>query len=140
MPNKLSMTLTNLILLSGMLRVRLGARLKPKEKPAEQKEEKKEEVALGDDKDCAICFEELEVTEDLKQCKQCKKFFHDGCIKAWLIKNKTCPLCRFDLSTDPIVHPTAADSAVLDKEGMDASHPLFHLSRVNLIASEPPAS
>jgi len=38
MPNKLTMTLTNLILLSGMLRVRLGARLKLKDKPEDKNE------------------------------------------------------------------------------------------------------
>lgn len=75
-------------LLSTMLRDRLGARLKPREEEkkkegeqeegvgeAEEEGEKKKEK-LPEGEDCAICFEELEENEGLKQCGQCKKYIH----------------------------------------------------------------
>ena len=30
----------------------------------------------------------------------CNHMFHDKCIRKWLSKNKTCPVCRLDLSSD----------------------------------------
>lgn len=148
MPNSTSMTQTNLELLSTMLRDRLGARLKKNEAKGDdhnndhnkQELEPKEEIKLGDDKDCAICFEELEETEDLKQCRQCKKYLHTECIRAWLTKNSTCPLCRGDMSTIlvppapmvPLLSPSPA--ADLDLSGLDPSDPLYHLRQVRLLA------
>ena len=38
---------------------------------------------------CGICFEPV---SDMHSA--CNHFFHKRCIKQWLLKSKTCPLCR----------------------------------------------
>ncbi|MCH9631670.1 MAG: hypothetical protein S4CHLAM37_16950 [Chlamydiia bacterium] len=45
--------------------------------------------------DCTICMGE-NTGEALKV--KCGHIFHDACIKPWLAKQATCPLCREDLS------------------------------------------
>ena len=66
------------------------------------------DIDLKDDTDCTICFTEMEKeTEDLEDCSQCKKYFHQMCIQAWKKHNPTCPLCRAPLlggggSNDPL--------------------------------------
>lgn len=96
-------------------------------------------MELGDDKDCAICFEELSEEESLKQCKQCKKYFHQECLKAWLIKNTNCPLCRFNFEPELKVVAASVFSSFsappnVDLTGLSASDPLFHLRQVSLLA------
>lgn len=45
-----------------------------------------------DDAECSIC---LETTIGSKtQTLACSHVFHDDCIKPWLVRNKSCPLCR----------------------------------------------
>ena len=51
--------------------------------------------------DCFICFESLS-GETLVQCvTRCKNYFHEECLKIWLSKNNTCPLCRSEW-VDPV--------------------------------------
>lgn len=38
---------------------------------------------------CGICFEPV---SDMHSA--CNHFFHKHCLKQWLLKSKTCPLCR----------------------------------------------
>jgi E3 ubiquitin-protein ligase ATL41 len=44
--------------------------------------------------DCAICLCELDEGEEVKLLPVCMHLFHKDCIKLWLEKNKTCPMCR----------------------------------------------
>lgn len=56
----------------------------------------KENNSISYDKteSCSICFEEFG-NEQIDQCQtQCKNTFHSECIKIWISKNSTCPLCR----------------------------------------------
>ena len=49
---------------------------------------------------CSICFEEFG-NEPVEQCQiQCKNTFHSECIKIWISKNSTCPLCRCEWLTN----------------------------------------
>ena len=49
---------------------------------------------------CAICTEELG-----DECRvtrtPCSHVFHVDCLRPWLKKRQTCPLCRFELPTRP---------------------------------------
>ncbi|XAR54223.1 hypothetical protein NMG60_11029261 [Bertholletia excelsa] len=57
--------------------------------------------------DCAVCLSRFEPNDRLRLLPLCCHAFHSQCIDAWLCANRTCPLCRSDVS------PT--ESAVLDK-------------------------
>ncbi|KAL0367844.1 UNVERIFIED_CONTAM: putative E3 ubiquitin-protein ligase RHA4A [Sesamum radiatum] len=43
---------------------------------------------------CCVCLGEFEVKEELVQVPSCKHIFHIDCLRRWLLKNSTCPLCR----------------------------------------------
>lgn len=43
---------------------------------------------------CAICLEEYKDGENCAVAVTCNHKFHGVCIKAWLLKHDTCPLCR----------------------------------------------
>jgi hypothetical protein len=50
--------------------------------------------------DCPICLISEQVSNSIKMpC--CKTDIHVNCIKSWLIKNKSCPLCRNEYSNHP---------------------------------------
>jgi hypothetical protein len=46
---------------------------------------------------CAIC-QDIQVETNVSRVLICKHKFHIGCIEFWLSKNKTCPICRYDIS------------------------------------------
>ncbi|CAN4076615.1 unnamed protein product [Withania somnifera] len=54
---------------------------------------------LGADAECAICREVL-VVDDKMQELPCKHMFHPPCLKPWLDKHNSCPICRHELLTD----------------------------------------
>ncbi|XP_012827746.1 PREDICTED: putative RING-H2 finger protein ATL21C [Erythranthe guttata] len=43
---------------------------------------------------CAICLEEYKYGDALAGITACKHRYHVACIKAWLVNNDTCPICR----------------------------------------------
>ncbi|TNV78077.1 hypothetical protein FGO68_gene9345 [Halteria grandinella] len=63
------------------------------QKPDETKEESKEDDAPQ----CAVCYQDFEQCDVLKQLP-CRHQFHKACLKPWFDKKNTCPLCRVELS------------------------------------------
>ena len=50
-------------------------------------------------KECAICLNEIKL--GMKACKlPCGHLYDRECLKVWLEKHCTCPVCRFELETD----------------------------------------
>lgn len=47
---------------------------------------------------CAICLESFEPQELVRSISRCEHCFHAECIVTWLIKTRTCPVCRITLS------------------------------------------
>ncbi|KAJ6776300.1 RING-H2 FINGER PROTEIN ATL51-LIKE [Salix koriyanagi] len=43
---------------------------------------------------CVICLDDFQKGEDCCVLSSCKHVFHSGCVKQWLDKNQSCPLCR----------------------------------------------
>ncbi|KAF9666780.1 hypothetical protein SADUNF_Sadunf16G0264200 [Salix dunnii] len=43
---------------------------------------------------CVICLDDFQKGEDCCVLSSCKHVFHSGCLKQWLDKNQSCPLCR----------------------------------------------
>ncbi|KAM7507656.1 hypothetical protein LguiA_018109 [Lonicera macranthoides] len=61
----------------------------------------KKEVFEGGDGElsCAVCLEELSGGSECTRTP-CSHLFHPGCIVRWLIKKKSCPICRRVLRDD----------------------------------------
>ena len=47
---------------------------------------------MEEHKECSICLEEIEETDDIKKLMNCNHFFHKSCIDTWSNNNNTCPL------------------------------------------------
>ncbi|XP_062158878.1 E3 ubiquitin-protein ligase AIP2 [Alnus glutinosa] len=54
---------------------------------------------LGKDAECAICRENLVVSDKMQELP-CKHTFHPPCLKPWLDEHNSCPICRHELQTD----------------------------------------
>ena len=50
--------------------------------------------------ECAICLEEFKRNDIIKEFYNCKHIFHKDCLKDWLKRSNTCPLCKHDLTED----------------------------------------
>ena len=46
------------------------------------------------DDPCSICFCEYMEKDKIITLPVCKHKFHFNCLKPWLMKNHTCPVCR----------------------------------------------
>lgn len=53
-------------------------------------------------KRCPICWEGYLEGKSSVIRMQCSHEFHDKCIIEWLLRGNSCPMCRFQLPTDPI--------------------------------------
>jgi len=68
-----------------------------------------EEKMEGDSKEaenetitCAVCMEIFQAGEDLKTLP-CMHFYHTVCIDQWLLQNRTCPVCKYDITENDLV-------------------------------------
>ncbi|GAU47718.1 hypothetical protein TSUD_325080 [Trifolium subterraneum] len=61
-------------------------------------EEGSKTVKVGIEENCAICFENFNFNVGVPM--PCMHVFHIKCIRDWLEKGNTCPICRFKLSTN----------------------------------------
>ena len=53
----------------------------------------------SDEKLCTICFEACDEDSVCElNCPCHEKFYHVDCIKTWIIKNPSCPICREKVS------------------------------------------
>ncbi|XP_047948472.1 RING-H2 finger protein ATL16-like isoform X2 [Salvia hispanica] len=51
--------------------------------------------------ECAVCLNEFQQGEKLRQIPNCCHVFHIDCIDIWLQNNANCPLCRTSISARP---------------------------------------
>ena len=50
---------------------------------------------------CPICIESI-AKEDSKNLK-CSHTFHNDCITKWFVESSICPVCRDDMSHEPLI-------------------------------------
>jgi len=48
---------------------------------------------------CPICSEDFEVGM-AQLCMPCSHFYHEACVVPWLDAKKTCPICRYELTSE----------------------------------------
>ena len=58
----------------------------------------KEEKGKLEVPNCIVCMTDIELGSDTLLIP-CGHMFHDKCIRIWLEKHNTCPVCRFELPT-----------------------------------------
>ncbi|KAJ1259430.1 hypothetical protein BS78_10G154800 [Paspalum vaginatum] len=46
---------------------------------------------------CAVCLDDVQAGEMVRQLPVCRHLFHVDCVDAWLRAHRSCPLCRCDL-------------------------------------------
>ena len=53
-------------------------------------------------KDCVICLENFK-NKDKAIILPCIHLFHNDCIKSWLKKHNSCPICKFEISRNNLM-------------------------------------
>eukprot|EP01018_Ginkgo_biloba_P006415 Gb_33183 [translate_table: standard] len=50
------------------------------------------------DAKCAVCLDDLQTIDQVRELPRCAHLFHKECIDSWIhLENTTCPLCRSSL-------------------------------------------
>ncbi|KAM3211789.1 hypothetical protein ACQJBY_065108 [Aegilops geniculata] len=60
---------------------------------------------------CAVCLEDVQGGEMVRQLPPCRHLFHVDCIDMWLHTHRTCPLCRCELSPRKVAAKAVAAAA-----------------------------
>ncbi|PNT71338.1 E3 ubiquitin-protein ligase ATL9 [Brachypodium distachyon] len=50
---------------------------------------------------CAVCLEDVQAGQTVRELPPCRHLFHVDCIDLWLQTHRTCPLCRCELPLPP---------------------------------------
>jgi hypothetical protein len=54
---------------------------------------------------CSICRLQFDDNSIIRKIKHCNHYFHINCIDNWFKENKTCPVCRYDLTSEETNQP-----------------------------------
>ena len=71
--------------------------------------------------DCAICLDEHVIGST--SCKlNCGHLFHEDCLRGWLIKQATCPLCKYEVETDDANYEECRKERMKERYSNTLSH------------------
>ncbi|KAE8674991.1 multi-copper oxidase type 1 family protein [Hibiscus syriacus] len=56
-------------------------------------------VKIEENLQCSVCLDDFEAGSEAKEMP-CKHKFHSGCILPWLELHSSCPVCRYQISSD----------------------------------------
>lgn len=69
-----------------------------------------------DDVTCAVCLNEFERSDEIRQLKNCCHIFHKNCLDKWLDHDqKTCPLCRSCLLSEIVEEEVTEESWAVER-------------------------
>jgi len=63
----------------------------------EEKTEGDSKAEENEMKSCCICMDAFKSTDEVRTLP-CMHIFHTNCIDKWLLRNRTCPICKFDIT------------------------------------------
>jgi hypothetical protein len=49
---------------------------------------------LNTQQECIICYDQLNMNDNVFKCTQCKNCYHEKCFTQWVEINQSCPNCR----------------------------------------------
>lgn len=75
----------------------------------------------GSASSCPVCTCEYEVGDKV-QTLPCKHKYHPHCVKPWLDKHNTCPLCRTEMATDDHEYEARKERAKEEEERRGAAN------------------
>lgn len=88
-----------------------------------------EECGLCEEQ-CSICMVDYSPTEELKVLPCCATHaFHPGCIREWLHKRSSCPLCR-TASSDDDGHGPQHENTIVSESARSLLWPIGHIRPV----------
>lgn len=65
---------------------------------------------------CAVCLNEFENSDEIRQLTNCCHIFHKNCLDKWLEHDqKTCPLCRSCLMSDVVEEEVTEESWAVER-------------------------
>lgn len=73
---------------------------------------------------CAVCLEDVQAGEMVRQLPVCCHLFHVDCIDMWLHTHQTCPLCRCELLPRKATAKAAAAAAAATESSADVLPPV----------------
>ena len=91
--------------------------------------------------ECAICMERFR-ERDVVSPMPChvNHLFHTRCIRPWLLKNKNCPLCKFELHPDALSNVSGSfmlnRSISQDRSGTSQSRSMSARQRTNVSSDD----
>ena len=51
---------------------------------------------------CSICDEDFQLGEEAYRVQFCRHVYHRPCLLKWFLKQKNCPLCRYEIPTESL--------------------------------------
>jgi hypothetical protein len=79
-----------------------------------------EELAQAHDIACIVCLAEM-VVGTCRRLPCCRRIIHTECIKSWLEDHATCPACRGNVMSQPVLSAPAAAAVVPAAQNVDAA-------------------
>lgn len=65
---------------------------------------------------CAVCLNEFERSDEIRELTNCSHIFHKNCLDKWLEHDqKTCPLCRSCLMSEIVEEEVAEESWAVER-------------------------
>lgn len=49
---------------------------------------------------CGICMTQFKKAERARLSERCRHAFHERCLARWVVRSRTCPMCRIGLEMD----------------------------------------
>lgn len=73
--------------------------------------------------ECSICQEDCKIGDEVVYLTKCQHHFHHGCIKEWMERSQSCPVCRADV-VDTLENPGSQSQNHANRGLEDVENPV----------------